>query len=68
MTDPALSRADQQAAADLACKIAKAAGRQRPAIMLHACYMLMQCAAMTGAPDAYIDWKIKIEAKQGVKP
>lgn len=62
---PQLSKADHQAAADLAHKIAKAAGKQRPAIMLHACYMLMECAAMTGAPDAYIDWKIKMEAKRG---
>ena len=62
---PQLSKADHQAAADLAHKIAKAAGKQRPEIMLHACYMLMECAAMVGAPDAYIDWRIKMEAKRG---
>ena len=64
MTEPVLSKSDQQAAVDLAHKIAKAAGKQRPAIMLLACYMLMECAAVAGAPDAYIDWKIKMEAKR----
>lgn len=62
---PQLSKTDQQIAAELAHKIAKAAGKQRPEIMLHACYMLMECAAMVGAPDTYIDWKIKMEAKRG---
>ena len=62
---PQLSKTDQQAAAKLAHKIAKAAGKQRPEIMLHACWALIECAAMVGAPDAYIDWRIRMEAKRG---
>ena len=60
----ALSKADQEAAIALAQRMARTAGKCRPSIMVHASYMLLQCAAMVGQPDAYIDWKIKMEAKK----
>lgn len=56
----ALSKADQEAAIALAQRMARTAGKCRPSIMVHASYMLLQCAAMVGQPDAYIDWKINM--------
>ena len=62
--EAAQGAADQEAVIALAQRMARTAGKCRPSIMVHASYMLMQCAAMVGQPDAFIDWKIKMEAKK----
>ncbi len=51
-------------AADLARRMAKAAGKVTPQQMAEASYMLLCCAAMLSDPDKYIEWQNAIDAKR----
>jgi hypothetical protein len=53
------------ASAALANRMAKAAGKTHPVVMVMACSMLIELAYMTTFPDAYIDWKIANELGEG---
>lgn len=51
-------------AADLARRMAKAAGKVTAQQMAEASYMLLCCAAMLSDPDAYIEWQNALDAKR----
>lgn len=53
-------------AADLARRMAKAAGKVTPQQMGEAAYMLLCCAAMLSDPDTYIEWQNAIDADRGI--
>ena len=61
--EKSLTPEQRDQSADLAQRMARAAGKVQPAVMIYACYALMQTAFMAANPDAYIDWRIDIEAK-----
>ena len=54
----ALSEAQRAESEALTQRMARAAGSVQPAVMLHACYVLMQTAFMAANPDGYIDWRL----------
>ncbi|MFN8995336.1 MAG: hypothetical protein ACK5X3_16950 [Pseudomonadota bacterium] len=54
-------------AADLARRMAKAAGKVTPQQMGEAAYMLLCCAAMLSDPDAYVEWQKAIEQRASTK-
>lgn len=51
-------------AAEIARRMAKAAGKITPQQMGEAAYMLLCCAAMLSDPDTYIEWQNAIDARQ----
>jgi len=48
----------------LAHRMAKAAGKVSPVVMVAACDMLIHCSAMVATPDAYIEWANKLAASK----
>ena len=71
MTDPwdgKVTPEQRAAAVKLAERMARAAGKTQPAVMVCACVILMETAYMAAFPNAWIDWKIArglAEASQG---
>ena len=53
--------AQQDDALKLAERMARAAGKTQPAVMVMACSMLLEVSYMAIDPDAWIDWKIARE-------
>lgn len=56
-------------AADIARRMAKAAGKVTPQQMGEAAYMLLCCAALISDPDTYIEWQNALaKANKGKEP
>ena len=51
-------REQNEAAADLAQKMARAAGKVNPTVMVLACGMLIETAWMCRDMDSYVDFKV----------
>ena len=54
-----LDHASQLEAVRIAERMAKAAGKVNPVVMVAACSMLIECAWMVRDPSGYVDFKIK---------
>jgi hypothetical protein len=66
MADPwdgKVTQEQRDAAVKLAERMARAAGKTQPAVMVMACSMLIELSAMVQFPDAYVDWKIAREMR-----
>lgn len=65
-----LDQASQLEAVRIAERMAKAAGKVNPVVMVAACSMLIECAWMVRDPSGYVDFKIKQDAKheEGATP
>lgn len=59
-----LDQASQLEAVRIAERMAKAAGKVNPVVMVAACSMLIECAWMVRDPGGYVDFKIKQDAKR----
>ena len=53
-----ITQEQRDAAVKLAAKMAKAAGKVPPVVMVMACGMLVETAWMSEDKDSYIDWRI----------
>lgn len=65
--DRSLTDAQKSESAALMQRMAKAAGETQPAVMIHACFALMQIALMVANPDAYIEWKTTSEGASNAR-
>ena len=61
---PVFTAEVMDAAATLAQRMAKAAGKVSPVVMVAACDMLIQCSVMVATPDVYIEWSNKLAASK----
>lgn len=57
-----LDQASQLEAVRIAERMAKAAGKVNPVVMVAACSMLIECSWMVRDPSGYVDFKIKQDA------
>lgn len=56
--DKAITKEQSEAAAELAQKMARAAGKVNPVVMVMACSMLIETAWMCRDMDSYVDFKV----------
>ena len=62
--EKAITKEQNEAAAELAHKMARAAGKVNPVVMVLACGMLIETAWICRDMDSYVDFKVA-KAKKG---